>query len=186
MDIGDIIFFLIIIGLPLIQWLTRKKEEEIGFPEEDIREFDTGESPDTTYRTKRDLSDPNREWEDLMEALGRPTVVTEPAPPPLQPEPKPIASTPAPPPVPEPALLPRLDPRVERLNQALRESRPDRQPDAPVLNNLAPGHVHQFVSSRSPASGRIRTILRNPQSIRDAILINEILGQPASMRRISP
>jgi hypothetical protein len=182
MDIGDIIFFLIIIGLPLVQWLTRKKEGDESLPEEEFPEFEPGNTPDTPYGTKRDISDPNREWEDLMEALGRPTVQTETAPPSLQPEPEPVMATP--PPVPEPEPLPELDSRVERMNRALRESRASRQKlkksraSTPTVSSGYSPELHTMGASR------IQKILRSPQSIRDAILVNEILGQPVSMRNL--
>ncbi len=183
MDIGDIIFFLIVIGLPLVQWLTRKKGEEEALPEDDLREFDAGEPQDTTYRPKRDISDPNREWEDLMEALGRPTVVTEEDPSPV-PEParQPVKSSP--PPVPDPAPLPRLDPRVERMNQMLKRSQGGtaRQVEAGLATERR--GILNLPTTDSPSFGRrrLQSILRNRQSIRDAILVNEILGKPVAMR----
>lgn len=181
MDLVDLIILLFILGAPLLQLLTRKKGDS---PEVQEEEWGSEQEPGG-YQPKRDISDPNREFEDLMEALGNPqgagSSSREPSVFPSAPEPGPSAPPPLPAREPEPA--PVLDPRVARMNEALRErarreepGRPSRERE-PVTESIS-----RLARPRRSERSRIRHVLSDRSSIRDAIVINEILGKPVSTR----
>jgi len=181
MDLVDIIILLFILGAPLLQLLTKKKGDP---PEVQEEEWGNEQEPGG-YQPKRDISDPNREFEDLMEALGNPqgsgSSSPEPSVFPSSPEPEPSAPPPLPAREPEPA--PALDPRVARMNEALRE-RPRREESHRPSRDLQPipGSITRRARPLRSERSRIRDVLSDRSSIRDAIVINEILGKPVSTR----
>lgn len=190
MGLEDIIVLLIFIGLPILRWIfSRVRRDQQQAPEEG--ELRPESEP---YRPKRDLSDPGREWEDLMEALGQPSEPTSPSdqrtettPPPIPAEQRTLNTPGSRETLPRsPGRLPELSPEVQRLNQALADvtskSRTANSASTFVSGKSNQPQLSTPVSSSNSRNRRLRSILSSPQSVRDAVLVNEILQSPVGLR----
>lgn len=185
MDIGDLIFPLLIIGGVIVQWLTGQAEQK--------KKKEQGQSPARSerpdYGGEREV-DP---FEDLMEALGR--TGTGPAGDAQSPAPVPTEQPSGPPPLTsslEPvrpfsdSASPRIDPlerQRELLEQKRREVAQLKQTHKSPKNLFSTGLSSAAGSEVSPPRLRkIRQTLQSREATRQAIVLNEILQKPVSLR----
>jgi hypothetical protein len=176
---------LIVIAASIVRWLWQKAHEEKEkadrpvVPDQPIPR--SGESQSEEDRIRR-----------FLEALGQPPGTTPPpkvaprrrvpptvfsplpplttAPPPLPPEPVPVATSPAPPPLPmaerifKPAIVQEMDFEVRDVGTD-RSSEPS-----------------PYSSPMEAAPSSMRSKLASPQGLRDAIILREIFGPPRSLQ----
>ncbi|MEM1158787.1 MAG: hypothetical protein AAF649_05820 [Verrucomicrobiota bacterium] len=180
MDLGDLIIPILIIGSVIVQWLSSSKKED----------REQGSPPDPTALDRpepaKTRNDPS--WDDLMEALGQPA-----APPELPAEelhpPVPLAPDPAPPPVPvnrepEPPVVSLFDRQKEKLAEKQRQLELLKQktkvqlPASKRTSSAAAGPPGQGMADVL----NIRGMLDNRKSLKQAIVVNEILQPPVSLR----
>lgn len=201
LDLGDFLIPLIFIGVAIYQVIARarQKPEEPG----------AGDSPfpqDFEPEPGRDDRLEPETWDELMEALGQKPQAREETPPPLPPQPAPVVVPPpvvvaSPPPLPR-----RVDVSPVWRNPSVSES-----VAPPEASSLSGGSVWKTAEGRSfwdqnplarpesarsafgqpaglrrevPAfhSERLQRALTDPDRIREAILINEILQKPVALR----
>jgi len=192
MDIGDLILPLLIIGGVIVQWLTNQAEQKKK------KEKDRGSSfpSDSGVPDEVEANDP---FDELMEALGRAAGSEEgsgrssgsPAPPPIPRESRPMMETWEEPSPPErtPAFAPAVDPlqRQREILEAKKKEAEQVRKKRKRFNSTAGGELFQGHSMLRQAglearAGRIRSALRDRDDIRQAILLNEILQKPVSLR----
>ena len=192
MDLGDFLIPLLIIGSVIVQWLGSGKKP----PPEDVIEeaepFDgaQGRDLDGTRRVSRE-SPPPGGWDDLMEALGQSGPAT---PPPLDSFGGPATRGRAtPPPLVEtkPHTVFRSEPvrdpfaeqkrRLEESQRRVREleSKANLVGQAPAVSPVA---VLDVSPSRRSLRYNLRSRLNDRRTIREAILLNEILQPPVALR----
>jgi len=174
MDLGDLIFPLIIIGSIIVQWLSSRKGDE--------NEESPPDLPPQQRPTQSNDDNGAPSWDDLMEALGQPSA------PPELPTTLPQSQTEpefSPPPVPvyqEPERPAHVN-LIERQKQQLEEKR--RQLDLVKKQTKVrqPSSVAVADSRNLPErSLNLRQMLNNRKSLKQAIVLNEILQPPVSLR----
>lgn len=193
------LILLILIGvISLVNWLIQRSGEmrEKRRREQAMREAEMrGDAPsaDPSPAATTQAEDPTESMRRLMEALGLPT----------ESEPPPVHRSDTPPPIPEPPPLVEQARQVEaerteaapspKLSKSPR-FHPVPTPDA----NYFPETTEVFVPKspkrpvppirpydqtprvRRPA-GRIGRLVRNPQSLRDGIILQAVLGNPKAL-----
>ncbi|MBX2825611.1 MAG: hypothetical protein KTR33_12830 [Gammaproteobacteria bacterium] len=182
MDLGDLIIPILIIGSVIVQWLgsSKKNDEEQGAPPELPTEYPS--------EPQKSGSDPS--WDDLMEALGQPS-----APPEVPPVAEQRSATP--PPVPaatpapaveyqapeQPAYLSVLDRQKKRLEEKQRQLEQVKQQTKVQLPNSGSASPQPATVRHRPiGSLNLRGMLNNRKSLKQAIVLNEILQPPVSLR----
>lgn len=182
MELGDLIFPLLIIGSVIVQWLSSRNKEE---DEQAPPDLPSERSPQRR-ESKAEPVDPS--WDDLIEALGQPT-----APPEIPPV---VMDTPVvPPPVPEPepelyqyqapetpSYLNQLERQKEQLEAKQQEAERIR-----AQSKLSRARSSASQPEASSYQGEatdldLRQMLNNRQSLKKAIVLNEILQPPVSLR----
>jgi hypothetical protein len=183
-DLGDIIFLLVVLGGGLIQWLGSRKKNSPTSGDPFEPDFSPGEhESERTAKPEAEAS-----WDELMEALGqkpgevRPEQVAPPVPPALP------APPPTVPPVPHQAFtaaaatpeLPQLSDHVRTLIRAM-ESRA-----ASDASSAYETEDRSFPSARRAQaaiqSGGLGAALRNRSELRRAVILQEILQPPLALR----
>lgn len=170
MDLGDLIFPLLIIGSVIVQWLGSRNKGEKGVNDAPQQQ---------SHSTSRETETGEASWDDLMEALGQPTAPPEipaiPAQKAATPPPVPAYQTPA-----TPDHVSLLD-RQQRQLAAKQEELLEIQRKTKVkLPSRSQGPASVRYKAR-PSSG-FRNVLNNRHSLRQAIVLNEILQPPVSLR----
>jgi len=177
MDLGDLIIPLLIIGSVIVQWLgsSKKGGEEQGAPP-DL-------PTDTPTESSEQQGDPS--WDDLMEALGRPSAPPEV--PPAAPQPS-VQQTPEPTPPPViPVHQEPEQPYVNLLDQQ-REKLKEKQRQLAAVKKQTQTKLNKSTRSSAPTVSKpvgaldLRNMLDNRRSLRQAIVVNEILQPPVSLR----
>lgn len=185
MDIGDLIFPLLIIGGIIVQWLTNQADQK---KKREQRDSSTGAERPRYEEVEEGKQD--NPFDDLLEALGRtsrgessqiptPTPQTQ-TPPPLvrQSEPAREFAT-----APTPSRTDPLKHQRQLLEQKRREvaKLKNTKTNAPI--SALPGKLDTVRSGVVPQRlKRIRRTLRDREDIRQAIVLNEILQKPVSLR----
>jgi len=181
MGLEELIFPLLIIGSIIVQWLTSRNENK---RKEDSRSRPS-QSPGRGELPNGQPQDPLAE---LMEALGQ-SPQSPPPPVPVEPEqtgPEPAGQRPVSPPslptTPGRTFLDHLEAREKEVRQKKEEARSILQNSGTKNSRgkqpvrLTPPH------SEGMRSARLRQALVNKNQIREAILLNEILQKPVSLR----
>lgn len=180
MDLGDLIIPILIIGSVIVQWLSSSKKEDgdQGSP--------TG--PPSLNRPEPAKKEGDPSWDDLMEALGQPA-----APPELPTEepqlPVQVAPKPTPAPVPvsrttEEPIVNLLDRQKEKLAEKQRQLERVKQQtkvQLPTSTGSSLASIEQHARSATRVLN-VRGMLDNRQSLQQAIVVNEILQPPVSLR----
>ncbi|MGF1679091.1 MAG: hypothetical protein ACFCUX_07850 [Candidatus Methylacidiphilales bacterium] len=171
MDLGDLIIPIIIIGSVIVQWLGSRKEASPSTPQPP--RVPRPQTPSPEYE-RREL-DPS--LDDLMEALGAP---------PARPTPPRMPMDTQRPRIPAPVHTPRVvipaaPSPFERERKRLEEKQKELEALTAKLASrpaTAPARVRAV---RDKATG-LRSILKNKPAMRDAMVLNEILQPPVSLR----
>jgi hypothetical protein len=148
-------------------------------PEEELRRFlqDLGQGEPPTETLPRPAAAPPTP--PPAAPLPPPPVVVAPKPQTMPPPPPPAAKR-MPPPARAPLhpLKPTAVPRP--VAQATGPATP---PPAPALTAApAPAEVHAAAGLPPPRPSRARLLMRKPHSVREAVLLGELLGGPVAMR----
>jgi hypothetical protein len=168
----QLIFILIVLGASAFKWWMERSKDKQPPPPPPQREA-WGQDPDP--------------FDELMEALGKKSYDTRPAP--VQP----------PPPPPRPPAVTVPPPVVAQESVSLEEKVPafaDAEPLSAYQKALlayaprpaiadappAPSAIKPAASRPAPKTGTIGSLLRDPASLRRAVVMNEILMPPVSMR----
>lgn len=191
LELSDLLVPLIFIGMAIYQVITqarKKPTEEEGEPRPFPDDFDPGQFEEERRPVPQS-------WDELMEALGqKPESSRAPEPPP---PPVPVVPTP---PVEVPPPLPRLR-EPEPIVQASADPTPKPEPGASFWggpNDLSSyrhsplkpdGSARAFVAQavrfrEVPGfdAVQLRRALQQPERLREAILINELLQKPVALR----
>ncbi|GAB4245795.1 MAG: hypothetical protein OHK005_11320 [Candidatus Methylacidiphilales bacterium] len=187
LDLSDFLVPLIFIGVAIYQVLTQKKKanEDPQDPSPFPDEFDPGKFEDERTAPQS--------WDELMEALGQKPES------PRAPEPPPVPVAPAPSAVVPPPLPRRIDP--EPIVQASAAPAPRPSPEASFwggpndLSSYRRSPLKPDGSARAFAAQavrfrevpgfdavQLRRTLQQPERLREAILINELLQKPVALR----
>lgn len=193
LDLSDFLVPLIFIGVAIYQVLTQKKKanEDPQDPSPFPDDFDPGKGED-------DQQVP-QSWDELMEALGhKPERAKEPV---ASPEPPPLPVAPAPPVVAVPPPLPRPSLEAKPLTQP--SDKPVVTPEPEPSFWGGPNDLSSYRQSPFKSEGvtralsaqavrlrevpgfhavQLRRTLQQPERLREAILINELLQKPVALR----
>ncbi|MEM6886062.1 MAG: hypothetical protein AAF571_13630 [Verrucomicrobiota bacterium] len=187
MDFADLIIPILVIGSLIIRFLGApgSRNEEDSGPQQRQQQPRASESQSSE-------SDPS--WDDLMEALGKPAAPPE-IPPVVVQKPEPVsepAPQPAtPPPVPtqrqqeRPLLINRIDQQKKQLEEKKRQLEQVKKQTKVQLPSAigATASTASHHSRRRPVGSlNLRQMLDNRKSLKQAIVLNEILQPPVSMR----
>ena len=168
MDLGDFIIPIIVIGSIIVQWLCSNKQnsENTAPPEQRRRSSETVGNPQ------------GGEWDDLMEALGGNPA--SPPPVPLDPitEPTTLYQSPTPP----PPVVDLAQKRMEEHQRALEEKRRQLEKLKRQQKPVAALDARHGSYNVAPSLSSIQKTLSDKGSLRKAILVNEILQPPVSLR----
>lgn len=190
------IILLLVIGLiSLVNWVIQKSAEARKKRQMQER-IDRGEEPAQPVASRRydhhdeepeTEGDPAENMRRLMEALGLPL---EDAPP--QPVPRPQAAPPPLPAQPREMVQPPPLVRTVREMEAAGEMPVHRQPAPVVTSQPQRAKLHDWQrkaaksleasaaaeASRAVKPSRVRQMIQQPESLRDAVILTEILGRP--------
>ncbi|MEM6821720.1 MAG: hypothetical protein AAF558_07270 [Verrucomicrobiota bacterium] len=169
MDLSDWLFPLLLLGGAIVQWVTSNRESK----------DESSRPPTSSPRTTRDeptTTSPANEWDELLEALGQKEIPTE-----LPQEQS------SPPPIPNQSSQQDRQPTpyVDPLEARRRELEKTQRQLAEVNSS---GHLvtHETSSTVDKATSKkaanLRRVLANRSEVRQAILLNEILQPPVSLR----
>ncbi|MFQ3671803.1 MAG: hypothetical protein SNJ84_10140 [Verrucomicrobiia bacterium] len=204
LDLSDFLIPLIFIGVAIYQVLTRAGRKPEGTGQEP-NPFPDDFDPGPTEEERRRGGDPQT-WDELMEALGQKPEGRRESPPPI---PEPVAPTPppvvvVPPPLPRRLEVPgsvssRPDPVVvprREVPEPAREAGGGFWGGPEDRSAWAQQTIRPMMSARSafgPPAGlrrpvpafdavRLRRALNQPERVREAILLNEVLQKPVALR----
>jgi len=156
------LFFLIYVGAQILGAIRKKQRQQ--------------QPPPTTEPGEREMT--------LEEALReiRGTFQGQPAPKHAPPQTSIPTAIPAPPPRPQPKLQPRPQPKAKWFEESRRPSRPIVVPRLEKVTT--PSVLPSVKKTASPVRGAaIRASVQDPKKLREALVLNEVLGPPLSKRR---
>ncbi|MDD5261361.1 MAG: hypothetical protein PHD76_05875 [Methylacidiphilales bacterium] len=177
MNLGDLIIPVLVIGGAVVQWMARNKLKEHDHPNTPPAHPNSDHAPA-----------PRTEWNDLMEALGQkpaiPPAQTQVTPPPPLP---PVKKAQTHRPVKTPTRVPMPDRPMSKFDEIIPpetnlETRAGGQPgDRRHLKTGGNAGPLQSVETAKPP-GKLRLFLRDKPSLRDAVVLKEILSTPVGLR----
>ncbi len=196
-NIGDWILPVFLIGGAIVQWLSSRNKEEPG---------GTDSFGGPSHEKGRPEERSGREWDDLLEALGRPGQGGAPGqagtPPPAIPTREEIhrrqTGRATPPPVPKPA--PAMPAESRRMLDAWQGRQARAEPVHAEFQHTNIGAIGPEIgqqddiaasspygkpgmrSVRDRRANRFKSFLADRDSIRKSIVVNEVLSPPVSMR----
>jgi hypothetical protein len=199
-DWGQVIFLILFVIVGFVRWLgnlmEQKKEakERASLSPEELarreaawrRQVGQDESPPPlpapTPTATQPPPDPFRQFKELLEQLKEPTQPPQTKPQPQRPSsstPPPLAQRrPAPPPIPQhsPAVVPAIPlsaPVAASFEQAFPTS-------SSVNRSFSEAVAHRDRGTADSLRG-LRKSLRNPQAVREAFVLREVLGPPKAL-----
>ncbi len=181
MDLGDLIFPLLIIGSVIVQWLSSRKGDADERPDTPPNLPPQPFSPDSRRENDRQEQSSEPSWDDLMEALGQPA-----APPERPPVVEKRTATPPPVPAYQAPETPAHVTLFERQRKKLKEKQ-QLLDDIKAKSQVPISNSQRYTDStsgphRSKTAISLHEMLNNRASLRQAMVTKEILQPPVSLR----